>query len=62
MTGRLDGTTAVVTGASSGIGNATARALAQARQQLFEIRVGGKSRVHGREKRGAPAEIPKLAA
>jgi NADP-dependent 3-hydroxy acid dehydrogenase YdfG len=28
MTGRLDGTTAVVTGASSGIGNATARALA----------------------------------
>ncbi|WP_328302459.1 SDR family oxidoreductase [Actinomycetospora sp. NBC_00405] len=28
MTGRLDGTTAIVTGASSGIGNATARALA----------------------------------
>ncbi|NMO93858.1 SDR family oxidoreductase [Actinomycetospora sp. TBRC 11914] len=28
MAGRLDGTTAVVTGASSGIGNATARALA----------------------------------
>jgi NADP-dependent 3-hydroxy acid dehydrogenase YdfG len=28
VTGRLDGTTAIVTGASSGIGNATARALA----------------------------------
>ena len=28
MTGRLDGTTVIVTGASSGIGNATARALA----------------------------------
>ena len=28
MTGRLDGTTAIVTGASSGIGEATARALA----------------------------------
>ncbi|MDL5159872.1 SDR family oxidoreductase [Actinomycetospora termitidis] len=58
MTGRLDGTTAVVTGASSGIGNATARALAAegARVALFARRrdkledlareIGGHAEVH----------------
>jgi NADP-dependent 3-hydroxy acid dehydrogenase YdfG len=58
MTGRLDGTTAVVTGASSGIGDATARALvaegatvallARRREKLDDLakELGAGARVH----------------